>query len=514
MRKQFILLDCAGISPGGMHFPAFSINLLSMASYICENTDWEVKIIMPVMDFGCPLDDQGLECIEDRVVAAAQQDIREVDRIVFGFSIACTEDIIYALPLAQKLKEAFNTSVLYGGFAPTMAYKTICEDYSYIVDAVIVGIGEHVCVELFRQWEGKGPVPEIPGVAAIRDKVFGFTPQPVYNVRPFPVRLHMDVISTPWYYRSVIYNSSYGCLFKCRFCIEHYINPGYFSKSLDRVRLELNTLAQYMRTPLFFLFTDALFDFRDNRAAGITDICKDLDASYFIETHVDTTPFHALPGMGKACRSICYGLEHGSQEVLNRMKKTENPKRYLKRFKKLFRITTENNIMAMMSVIINYPGTHRKDVNESIRFLEELFEDYYTRFRPGEGPHYMLSFPFYRQAGNDFQGNRDIREFDTTGVTWRTWFKDSYRGFPVRSNLLRIVKDPSGDLGEDEIREIIRQLYKKAGIQTPGFLKNVEKHFPIMNHRLWMGGDFIRPFIDEENSHVLSMKKLTRAQQS
>ena len=142
--KQFILLDCAGISPGSMYYPAFSCNLLSMASYIRENTDWEVKVIIPRMDVGFPLDEQGFKCIEDRVVKVIQQKVGNGEKTVFGFSITCTENIVYALPLAKRLKETFDAPILYGGFGPTVAHRMVCEDYHDIVDAVIVGIGEYL----------------------------------------------------------------------------------------------------------------------------------------------------------------------------------------------------------------------------------------------------------------------------------------------------------------------------------------------------------------------------------
>lgn len=508
MSKQFILLDCNGISPGGIFFPALSCNLLSMASYIRENTDWDVRIITPLMDFGCPLDEEGLKCIEDRVVKAVRHDFGGGDRIVFGFSITGNEDIVYALPLAKKLKEAFDASILYGGFGPTMVHRTVCEDYSEIVDAVIVGKGEHVCVELLRQWSNTGPVPDIPGVAAMRDGSFVFRPQPVYKIHPLPDRLHMEIIQNPGYYSTVTYITSYGCRFKCQFCLEQYMNAKCWSKPLDHIRMELETLCRHMRNPVYILFFDALFDFRDNRAAGITDICRDLGVSYFFESRVDTTPFKALSKMREACRAVIYGLEHGSPDMLLRMNKTKNPHKYLKRFKELFRVTTDNDIMAIMSVMINYPGTRRKDVEESIRFFDELFEDYYRRFKPGEGPYYLIKFPGFRQPGNDFLKRGEIREFNETSVTWRPWFENSYRGFPVREKLQRLVKDPSDDIGEDEIKEIIEQIYRKSGILNVDFLKVVEKRFPIMNHRLWLGGDFMDPCLDEENSHVFSMKKM------
>lgn len=506
--KQFIIVDCASISPYNMYFLAFSYNLLSMASYILENTEWEVKIIVPRMDFGCPLDEEGTKYIEDQVVRAVQQKTGEGDRIVFGFSITGNDGIVYALPLAEKLKKLFDAPILYGGFGPTISHRTICEDYSEVVDAVVVGAGEQICVDLLKNWDGRGPVPDIPGIAVMRNGEFVFTPRPAGKIRPLPDRLHMDVMDNIGCYKTVIYNTTYGCRFKCSFCIERYMNHGYWSKSLSHVRQELETLFQAMEDLSCIVFADPLIDFQEDRAAGLTDICKELGITYFCGSHVETTPLEAIPMIAKACRGICYGLEHGSPDILMHMKKTKDPDTYLKRLKELFRISTDNGMLVLMSVIMNYPGTRRIDIEKTVQLFDELFEDYYKRFRPGEGPSFFYNINRFRQASNDFLKGGEIQEFNKTSVTWQPWFDKPYRGFPVRKNLLRFVKDPSDDISGEEVSKIVIQIYEKAGMQDADYLKHVEERFPIFNHRLWLGGDLLHPCIDDENPHIFSMKKL------
>jgi pyruvate-formate lyase-activating enzyme len=506
--KHFIIIDCGGIAPGSMYFTSFSYSLLSMGSYLQENTGWNVRVLIPRMDFGFPVDMEGSEYIEEQIIASVQEQRGLEEKIVFGFSITSNEDIVYALPLAKKIKYAFDAPVLFGGFGPTIAHRIICEDYSQIVDAVIVGPGEIPCVEFLKSRERDGGIPAFPGIAFMDQGTIVYTPPQQCKTRPLPRELHMDIMSNTDYYRSVIYNSTYGCPFSCTFCTERYMNPVYWSKPLEIVEKELKTLCRYLRKPAYILFSGALFDFRHHRARRIADICEDLGVVFNCESHIETTPLEELPYIGKNCRAICYGLEHGSTRMLTQMSKTKHPSQFLRRFKELFRATTDSNITAFISVMINFPGTRHSDIEESIRFFDELHEDYYKRFQPGQGPGYMINFPWFRYPWNDFLTPDQRTEYDSTSATWKSWFEPSYRGFPVRDTLMRIIKDPSDEVTAEDTRNIIQDIQTKAGMHTIEFMKALEKRFPILNHRLWLGGDLITPCIDEDNPHIVSMKKL------
>jgi radical SAM superfamily enzyme YgiQ (UPF0313 family) len=68
------------------------------------------------------------------------------------------------------------------------------------------------------------------------------------------------------------------------------------------------------------------------------------------------------------CISICYGIESGSQEMLDRMHKRAT----VEQNRKALQMTMDASIFPALDMIIGYPGETKQTIKETEHFLEQI----------------------------------------------------------------------------------------------------------------------------------------------
>jgi radical SAM superfamily enzyme YgiQ (UPF0313 family) len=103
-------------------------------------------------------------------------------------------------------------------------------------------------------------------------------------------------------------------------------------------------------------------------------------------SRVDTISPEIVETMARAgCQAICYGVESGSQEVLDLVKKRSN----LDKVKEAMRMTQEVGISALASFIIGLPGETEQTLRKTVEFADELHQEFGSLY----GFHILAPFP-------------------------------------------------------------------------------------------------------------------------
>ena len=265
--------------------------------------------------------------------------IEEIQRhqpSLVGLSFLSTTSYPYAKILAREIR-AVNQKVklAFGGvFASLNAplVKQQCPE----VDFVCRGDGEQLILDLVDHLEDPS------GVASVTWAKDG---QVVNNVNraperqldqwPFPDReslkldfvesMPLDVPAVLSLDRFITMQTFCGCPWSCVFCDIPVFNEGKWrSRSPQHVLAEFKQLQEQGYGAVYFV--DDHFLLQPKR---IETICKGLveqknTIEWGCEGRVDSVAQHLFPAMAKAsCRTLMFGIESGSQKMLDRLRKEQ-----------------------------------------------------------------------------------------------------------------------------------------------------------------------------------------------
>ena len=253
-----------------------------------------------------------------------------------GLSFLSTTSYPYAKMLARQIRAAdARVRIAFGGVFATLNAQLVkrqCPE----VDFVCRGDGEQLILDLIERLDDPSSVA---GLTWAKDG------EPVHNPNrvmdrdldqwPFPDReslpldfvesMPLDVPAVLSMDRFTTMQTSRGCPWPCVFCDIPVFNAGKWrSRGAQHVVNEFTHLQQLGYGSVYFV--DDHFLLQPRR---IEAICKGInDAGVTIrwgcEGRVDSTAQHLFPAMVKAhCRTIMFGIESGSQKVLDRLKKEQ-----------------------------------------------------------------------------------------------------------------------------------------------------------------------------------------------
>lgn len=257
---------------------------------------------------------------------------------------------------------------------PTYPLKFDCFDIS------VYGEGERTAVELWDRIDKGKSYEDVKGIC-FRGKD-GIVVNPkrelIENLDelPFPARhlFPMDKYSSDIHLAArptYSIGTSRGCPFSCAFCS---CNVAFGRKCrfrspknvVDEIELLIN---QYKVKGIYF--REDLFTVNKQR---VIDICDEigkrgLHFSWECESRVDTIDEEMLRVMKKAgCELIWYGVESGSQRILDYLNKQIT----LSQVRKAFDICHKVGIKTGASFMIGIPGETIDEIQESIDLAEEL----------------------------------------------------------------------------------------------------------------------------------------------
>ena len=308
---------------------------------------------------------------------------RVTDADVVGLT-AMTPTVNTAASIAHYIKQTNpNSTVILGGahaiLLPEETLATIPE-----VDVIVRGEGEETIIDLLRALEHKQPLSKIQGISYRQDgKVISTDARsaivdldslpflayhllPMRGYRPHPP--HGRALP----FAAII--TSRGCPYRCSYCSKPVFGDNYRGQSSKRV---VDEIAYHKRKFGIkeFAFYDDVFTLDKQRAYAIADeiIERGLKIDWTCETRVNLVDKELLRYLKQAgCYSIAYGIESGSQEIVNTLNKDIT----LEQAEEAVSLSREVGLQTIGYFMIGSPGESPETIRQTIQFAKNLKLDF------------------------------------------------------------------------------------------------------------------------------------------
>jgi len=316
---------------------------------------------------------------EDYTYSDVGRIIREYDPDVVGITSTTSmmPDAYEVAKIAKMHNE--NVKVIMGGPHVTFVPKRTFEECPYI-DFIIRGEGELTFKELIDALEKGKDVSRILGLSInlggkVRDnpprplvKDVDTIPIPSYDLLPME-KYHVDGV------RFGTIMTSRGCPFNCVFCSSSLqFGRRWRGHSDSRVIEELRVLHDdYKIREIEFL--DDTFTLNRPRAIRIAKRIREegLDISWSASSRVDLFTDEVAKAMKSGgCHTVYFGIESGSQRILDFIGKRITPELSIAAVRK----AKKHGLNALGSFIIGFPDETREEVEKTIKFSRKVGVEY------------------------------------------------------------------------------------------------------------------------------------------
>jgi len=295
--------------------------------------------------------------------------------------------------LANELKIIFpNTPIMVGGSVSTSIPEIALNTLN--VDIACIGEGEITTVEVLECIGKSKSLMRVKGIYykengkivknQFRDPISDMDTihLPAYDLFPMNIYVNNPVgyintdkwgsgdIANNYIPKSMNINISRGCPYKCTFCYHDYLGPGYRHRSPQSILKEMDLLNKNYGVT-YFLWAD---DEGVINKKFIHEFCELMikskrDYQFALAGRVNLVDEKMLIELKNAgCNMMAYGIESGSQKILDTMKKqvtVEQAKTAIELTKRIFGD-------ADCSFMIGYPGETDETIQETKEFCKEL----------------------------------------------------------------------------------------------------------------------------------------------
>lgn len=289
--------------------------------------------------------------------------------------------------IIRKVKDAKSNimAVIGGAHASACGHKILAEASHF--DIAVRGEGELAFASILASFHSKN-FAAIKGIV-FRDKEnniistelneanidISLTPLPAYDLLP------MERYKTPLHHSGfgrkipdgpffMIFTGR-GCPMKCNFCACSTIWGNKVRlKTPERVMEEIDFLVKKYKIKVLDI-ADDIFTINKDRLHKILDliISRNYELYFNCNSRADTIDEYDLKKLKAAgCYLIRYGIESGSQEILNNM----NKKISIGKIKKTIELTHLAGIDSSASYILGYPGETKQSALQTITLAKQL----------------------------------------------------------------------------------------------------------------------------------------------
>jgi len=191
-------------------------------------------------------------------------------------------------------------------------------------------------------------------------------PIPAYDLLPSLSKYYISPKHSRHFPFTIMYTSM-GCPYSCIFCVMR--ETKWRRRSVESVMKEIAYLKNEHDVKCIF-FMDETFTMDRKRTV---DLCQALienrfDLTWYTSTRVDKVDKELLELMRKAgCRSISFGIESGSQKILDYAKKGVKVEQAMEAVK----MVKEADMSVHLSFIIGLPGENWKTFKETTDFAKK-----------------------------------------------------------------------------------------------------------------------------------------------
>lgn len=342
---------------GGRHQP---LGLLYVASML-EAHGFEVKVV----------DEMVGDIYEDAITEF------KPDVVGLGVVSPCIKRSIYLSNFAHE----HGAKVIAGGpHASAIPVRTIIE---LDCEAACFGESEWTFLEYCQ---GK-PLNEIDGLAYRDDKgaIHKNNPRALeenLDKFPFPARHLIDLkkyagtvqfgfVCKPGEITTQI-NSSRGCPFTCTFCADHTtFQRRTRYRSPENIVAEIKMLKEKYGIRSI-IFDDVNFTTEEQRVRDICAAIKDLKIRWSCQLRVKISEETLKAMKDSGCEVVSFGVESGSQKVLNKVQKGIT----IGMIEDTFSIARKVGLKTKSYFIVGLPGEEWEDLEQSVALAKRINPDY------------------------------------------------------------------------------------------------------------------------------------------
>ncbi len=349
--------------------------------------------------------------------------VRDEKPDVIALSFLSTTSYPATLTMAHQLKQAAPaTPIIVGGVFATINAREILAD-SLDIDYVARGEGEELLPEFL---ENLGTPGKVGGLAwRSGNEIIVNSPRPVIedlDQFPYPDRkslpidyiesMPLDVPAVLSLDRFCTMQTSRGCPFQCIYCgIPSLADRKWRHRSPEHVLGEMQQLNDEGYRSIYLTDDQFLLDRKRISAICQGIIDRKLEFNWGCEGRVDSVAIDQFPIMAKAnCNFLAFGVEAGTQKVLDRIGKMQT----LKQVEHAVSAAKRHGIETIHGFfLIGSPDETTEEILESFRFAARLKLD---------------TFGFNRLCA--YRGTPLWRDYVQRGIIddkrdWKKWFKCS-----------------------------------------------------------------------------------------
>lgn len=300
-------------------------------------------------------------------------DLSAYDVVAFSISASAT----FNLFMECKKRSSFSDDVLFlaGGVHVNLFPEQTLRDLR--PHAVGIGEGEETIIDLISAQESKD-FSKIAGIAYLDDEdKYKRTPPrkisknidnfefPARHLLPVDDFVMSDRLSNTSFKMTHIAPGR-GCPFPCRYCASAQTRVQY--RSGENVRAELEHL-KYEYGIEGFAVVGNDFILSKNNVFDIAESIKHLNLHWATLSRVDRVDKEVLKAMkGSGCYELEFGVESGSQRILDAMDKRAS----IEQAKFALKASYEAGIVNKVFLVHGYPGEDEQSTEETMRFLDKV----------------------------------------------------------------------------------------------------------------------------------------------
>ncbi|MBU1632426.1 MAG: radical SAM protein [Nanoarchaeota archaeon] len=277
--------------------------------------------------------------------------------------------------LSKKLKEHHSGKIILGGALPTFSSEIVLKNTE--VDICVLGEGEITIINLLNNWDN---ISKVNGIhyknngKIIKNtereyiKNLDIIPFPAWELFPIKNYLKTPASLEGYGINSMNIISARGCPYRCEYCSKTFKSCRL--RSVDNIIEEIKELKKRYGIKVID-FNDELVLISKSR---MLELCKKialLKIKWTCQGRTNVVDYEMLSEMKKAgCYEVGYGIESGSQKILDNMKKDTTVEIAIKAVLE----TKKAGIKPALQSMFGYTGENHDTIKETIEFYNTIHD--------------------------------------------------------------------------------------------------------------------------------------------